>query len=61
MARVAVDVPLPHLDRAFDYTVPEPMSAAARPGVRVRVRFAGQDVDGWVLERSDGTDRKSVV
>lgn len=56
MARVAVDVPLPHLDRAFDYVVPEPMSAAAQPGVRVRVRFAGQDVDGWVLERSDGTE-----
>ena len=49
-------MPLPHLDRPFDYAVPEPMAAAARPGVRVRVRFAGQDVDGWVLERAAATD-----
>lgn len=52
IARVVVDVPLAHLDRPFDYTVPAPMADAARPGVRVRVRFAGQDVDGFVLERA---------
>lgn len=51
VARVAVDLPLPHLDRAFDYAVPESMSGPAQPGVRVRVRFAGQDVDGYLLER----------
>jgi primosomal protein N' (replication factor Y) len=53
---VAVDVSLPHLDRPFDYTVPETLSRAARPGVRVRVRFAGQDVDGWILARADASD-----
>jgi primosomal protein N' (replication factor Y) len=52
VARVAVDVPLPHLDRPFDYLVPQSMADDARPGVRVRVRFAGQDVDGWLLERA---------
>jgi primosomal protein N' (replication factor Y) len=52
VARVAVDVALPHLDRAFDYLVPEPLSAAAQPGTRVRVRFSGALVDGWVLERA---------
>ena len=26
---------------------------AAQPGTRVRVRFAGQLVDGWLLERRD--------
>ena len=51
MARLAVDVSLPHLDRPFDYLVTEDQSAAAAPGVRVRVRFAGQLVDGIVLER----------
>jgi primosomal protein N' (replication factor Y) len=56
IARVIVDLPLPHLDRLFDYTVPEPMSADARPGVRVRVRFAGQDVEAYVVERADRTD-----
>jgi len=56
IARVAVDVALPHLDRPFDYIVPEPLSAAAVPGTRVRVRFAGTLVDGWVLERTDRTE-----
>ncbi|WP_455749468.1 primosomal protein N' [Micromonospora chersina] len=51
VARVCVDVPLPHLDRPFDYLVPDTLDADARPGVRVRVRFAGQLVDGWLLER----------
>ncbi|PTA43863.1 primosomal protein N' [Micromonospora sp. RP3T] len=46
-----MDVPLPHLDRPFDYLVPEALDADARPGVRVKVRFAGQLVDGWLLER----------
>jgi primosomal protein N' (replication factor Y) len=52
VARVAVDVPLAHLDRTFDYTVREDQSPAAVPGVRVRVRFAGQDVSGYLLERA---------
>ncbi|WP_455565626.1 primosomal protein N' [Micromonospora chersina] len=51
VARVCVDVPLPHLDRPFDYLVPDTLDADARPGVRVKVRFAGQLVDGWLLER----------
>ena len=56
VARVAVDLPLPHLDRTFDYAVPQSMSDDAQPGVRVRVRFAGQDVEGYLLERSAGSD-----
>ncbi len=51
VARVAVDVPLAHLDRAFEYAVPASLAELARPGVRVRVRFAGQDVEGFVLSR----------
>ncbi len=56
VARVLVDLPLAHLDRPFDYAVPESMSQAARPGVRVKVRFAGQDVDGFVVERGATSD-----
>ena len=52
VAQVLVDVPLAHLDRPFDYLVPEKMSSAAVPGARVKVRFAGQDVDGFVLART---------
>jgi primosomal protein N' (replication factor Y) len=51
VARVAVDVSLPHLDRPFDYLVPDDLAAAAQPGTRVKVRFAGKDLDGFVLER----------
>jgi primosomal protein N' (replication factor Y) len=52
IARVAVDVPLPHLDRPFDYLVPSTLADAAVPGTRVRVRFAGQLVDGYLLDRA---------
>src|SRR3954470_13204995 len=51
VAVVAVDVGLAHLDRPFEYSVPETLAEAAVPGTRVKVRFAGQDVDGFVLER----------
>lgn len=58
VARVAVDIPLPHLDRTFDYLVEESQSADAQPGCRVRVRFAGQLVDGYVLERVERTEHE---
>jgi primosomal protein N' (replication factor Y) len=52
VAQVLVDLPLAHLDRPFDYAVPATMADAAVPGARVKVRFAGQDVDGFVLARA---------
>jgi primosomal protein N' (replication factor Y) (superfamily II helicase) len=51
VAVVVVDVGLAHLDRPFEYLVPESLADLARQGARVRVRFAGRDVDGFVLER----------
>ena len=56
VAKVAVDVPLPHLDRPFDYRVPVQLDEAAVVGARVRVRFAGRMVDGFVLDRADTSD-----
>ncbi|MFC4007621.1 primosomal protein N' [Nonomuraea purpurea] len=56
VAKVVVDSPLPHLDRPFDYLVPASMHETAEPGVRVRVRFAGKLVDGFLLERADESD-----
>ncbi|HEY5247278.1 MAG TPA: primosomal protein N' [Dermatophilaceae bacterium] len=53
VALVLVDVGLPHLDRPFEYLVPASMADLAVPGVRVKVRFAGQDVDGYVLARAE--------
>jgi primosomal protein N' (replication factor Y) len=61
VARVAVDRPQPHLDRLFDYLVPAAASEQVRPGVRVKVRFAGQDVDGWVVERVDASDHEGTL
>ncbi len=55
VARVLVDVSLAHLDRPFDYLVPASMDERVTPGVRVRVRFAGQLVDGFVLDRVDAS------
>ena len=52
VAQVLVDVPLAHLDRPFDYLVPDTLADDAVPGARVKVRFAGQDVDGFVLARA---------
>jgi primosomal protein N' (replication factor Y) len=53
---VLVDRPQPHLDRPFDYEVTAAQDGDARPGVRVRVRFAGQDVDGWLVGRVAASD-----
>ncbi|HEX5300610.1 MAG TPA: primosomal protein N' [Streptosporangiaceae bacterium] len=58
VARVAVDISLAHLDRPFDYLVPASMDEAAGPGVRVRVRFAGQLVDGYLLERAQASEHQ---
>lgn len=51
VARVLVDTPLPHLDRAFDYAVPPELDESAVPGARVKVRFSGKKYDGFVLDR----------
>ncbi|HEV8526744.1 MAG TPA: primosomal protein N', partial [Actinomycetes bacterium] len=61
VARVAVDVPLAHLDRPFDYLVPEAMSQTAVPGCRVRVRFAGRKVDGFVLDRRAASEHSGTL
>ncbi|HEX9540668.1 MAG TPA: primosomal protein N' [Streptosporangiaceae bacterium] len=56
VARVAVDISLAHLDRPFDYLVPERMAQEATAGCRVRVRFAGQLVGGYLLERAEASE-----
>ncbi len=56
VARVLVEVPLAHLDRPFDYLVDRRDHEVAQPGVRVRVRFAGRQVGGFVLARVAGSD-----
>ncbi|MFD6435480.1 primosomal protein N' [Streptomyces venezuelae] len=69
VARVLVDKGVLHLDRYFDYAVPEELDAEAQPGVRVRVRFGagsrnvregrregGGLIDGFIVERCAETE-----
>ncbi|MCB4207563.1 primosomal protein N' [Arthrobacter sp. UM1] len=58
-ARVWIEAQVPHLDRAFDYLVPESLSADACEGAKVRLVFGGQQINGWIVSRSDEpeTDR----
>ncbi|BCT76321.1 putative primosomal protein N' [Sinomonas cyclohexanicum] len=56
VARVCVESPLPQLDRPFDYLVTEELDAAAVPGVRVKVRVAGREHVGFLLERLGSSD-----
>ncbi len=58
VARVLVDMPLAHLDRPFDYLVPTKMHEQVHAGSRVKVRFAGQVVDGFVFERVDRSEHE---
>jgi primosomal protein N' (replication factor Y) (superfamily II helicase) len=58
---VAVDIPLSHLDRAFDYAVSAEQDVAAVPGARVRVRFAGRLRDGFILERVATADHEGAL
>ncbi len=61
VALVLVDVGLPHLDRPFEYLVPVSMEDLAIPGARVKVRFAGQDVDGFVLARTATAEHEGTL
>jgi primosomal protein N' (replication factor Y) len=53
-ARVIVDVEPLHLDRPFDYVVPDGVTVA--PGHEVRVSFAGRRRNGWVVAVGSTTD-----
>jgi primosomal protein N' (replication factor Y) len=61
VARVAVDLQLTHLDRPFDYLVPESMADDAVPGARVKVRFSGREVGGFVLDRLAGSEHVGTL
>ncbi|MDQ3405951.1 MAG: primosomal protein N', partial [Actinomycetota bacterium] len=61
VARVYVDVPLAHLDRTYDYLVPEKFADQAVAGCRIRVRFAGQLVDGYLMDRVAESDHKGTL
>ncbi|MCT2988985.1 primosomal protein N', partial [Propionibacterium freudenreichii] len=49
IARLALDVYLPHLDRFFDYSIPDRLAQQVQLGCRVRARFAGRMANGFVV------------
>ncbi|MDR1355158.1 MAG: primosomal protein N' [Propionibacteriaceae bacterium] len=49
VAQVALDVPLAHLDRFFDYEIPETLLSTAALGVRVKVNFAARLRTGFIV------------
>lgn len=51
-----IESSLPHLDRPFDYSVPAALADAAQPGVRVKVKFNGQELSAYLLERIAESD-----
>lgn len=53
---MAVDMPLPHLDRFFDYAIPAELAAQVVPGCRVKVRFAGRQRDGFIVDTMAASD-----
>lgn len=58
VARVLIDSPLPQLDRLFDYEIPDELSEAAVPGVRVKVplRTVGRVVEGYLVDVGEAAD-----
>ncbi|MCQ8207488.1 primosomal protein N', partial [Cutibacterium acnes subsp. acnes] len=49
IAHVAVSSGLAHLDRPFDYLIPDDLVDRVQVGVRVRVKLAGRLCDGVVV------------
>ena len=52
---------LAHLDRPFDYLVDAVDDGTAVVGARVRIRFAGRLVDGFILERRADSDHVGTL
>lgn len=61
VALVAVDIPLHSLDRLFDYAVPPELSETAQVGCRVKVRFHGRQVSGWVVARQAASEHPGAL
>ena len=61
IAQVYVDVGVPHLDRPFDYAVPDGLEEQVKVGIRVKVRFSGRLLNGFVVSTAETTDQTRLV
>lgn len=60
VAQVRIDSPLPQLDRPFDYAIPASLDGQVAFGSRVRVRFSGRLVTGFVVGLSTSSEREGL-
>jgi primosomal protein N' (replication factor Y) len=61
VAQVLLESPLRRLDRPFDYLVSQDLDARIRLGVKVRVRFGRQRLEGWVVGRTGRADHTGAL
>lgn len=60
-ARVVFQSPLPALDREFEYLVPRDLAQEVVLGCRVKVPFAGQVKEGFVVALTSGPDFQGKI
>jgi primosomal protein N' (replication factor Y) len=58
---VVLDLAPVHLDHEYDYLVPEKFWDTALPGVRIRVRFGRQTVDGFIVARVQEPEHQGTL
>lgn len=56
IAQVIVDLDVPHLDRPFDYRIPDRLLGSVAIGSLVRVRWGGRRISGWVVDLSEDSE-----
>jgi primosomal protein N' (replication factor Y) len=61
VARVLVDTGVFHLDQKYDYSVPEKLSDAVVPGVRLQLPFGNRETEGIVVERVGQPERAGTL
>ena len=60
-AQVLANVPLLHVDRPFDYVIPENLMPKVAVGCRVAISFGGRKATGFVVGLSDSVERPEKV
>lgn len=60
-AKVVIETSVPHLDREYDYAIPDQLSEAIQIGSRVQVPFGRQKLNGWVVEKFSKSAYESKI
>lgn len=60
-AKVVLETSVPHLDREYDYAIPEHLSKEIQIGSRVQVPFGRQKLNGWIVEKFSQSAYESKI